>query len=563
MSWNLEQHILDHAFSVVNNLSIEFNKNEPKNQHFKLSIDTAQLIIKKNCKSQNDIDKIMTNFMNELIDHEHIFEESKGRSKTGKQVRRKIVFNFNEALIAYHNSGSDSINSNNYSVEPHLHILFDKKKKLGIGYYQLKEAIKEITLKHGLVFNFQEEVKEHDNSLKIKASNFTWYLKRSSDNNFLSKIKNKDKLILELDMFVQHYKNTGNLQYYIKGMRDFHQRLKTHNIDFIYDGKNIKESFPLYLSNKQKETLKILHQGSKEEIYHLLNDRSNKIARAFIEYQFGFNNIIIDEFMKRDYSPLKFEIDNNKLDFLITNKTLSSKNSYEKTINFCYKSDITQALSIARNEKELQEIMKNLGYKDFSYKQKTICNKRARVGFNFININNKKVTIYYSSLKLSASEIRAKLVENNKKFKEQQFDNFTSYLNEYIPPTKKSKSNEKFEKIYNFDTSFDLTNWYIEEAEKHVELKNKKTHILDFENKIFIKKQNMAEIEKNAVLLIDMTIAKGWDLNKLIVNGRREFKLAIKNEVLSRKNSKSHTQFEAENAKNTPVKFNKNAYVLN
>lgn len=563
MSWSLKKHILDHAFSVVNNLSLTFNENEPKNQHFTLSIDIAQLIVKKRIVSQNDIDKIMMNFMNDLVKHQHIFEESKGRSISGKQLRRKVIFNFDKALVAYHNSGSDSINSKNYSVEPHLHLLFDKTKKLGIGYHQLIVAINKISLKHGLIFNFQEEVKDSDKFLKTQASNFTWFTKRSSDSTFISKVNNRDKLITELDMFTQHYKNTANLQYYIKGMRDFQERLKFFNIDFLYNGLNLKEEFPLYLSSEQLDTLKTLHQGDREEIYGLLNDRSNKIARAFIEYQFGFNNIIMDELTKRNYSPLKFEIDIRKLDFKITHKKNTIKNSYEKTINFCYKSDMTQALSIARNEKELQEVMKSLGYKDFAYKQKTVANKRSKVGFTFTNINNKKVTVYYSSLKLSAGEVRTKLVKNSKTLQEPQFDTLNSFLNDYIPLVRKSKSNVKFEKIYNFDTSFDLTNWHIEEVDNHVELKNETTHIIDSENRIFVKKQNNDDITKNAQLLIDMAIAKGWDLEKLFVSGTEEFKLAIKNEISSRNNDGSNDLHEAKSTEIMTTQFNQDPYVLN
>lgn len=497
MGWNLKTHILGHAKSVANNLSIKFNENDPKNQHFTFSIDVSQLIIQKKCKSQNQIDEIMTSFMKDLANHEHIFEESKGRSKSGKQLRRKIVFNFIDALIAYHNSSSDSINSNNYSVEPHLHILFDKKKKLGICYYQIKKAINVVSIKYGLVFNFQEKVKEYDTSLRVKASNFSWFLKRSNDKDFLSKIENGDKLVLQIDMFVQHYKNTGNLQYYIKGMKDFQGRLKSLNIDFLYDGKNLKIEFPLYLSNEQKLTLKILYQGNKENIYNILNSRSNKIARAYLEYQFGFSSVVIEELIERGFYPFKFEIDSNRINYEIIRKNNSKNISYKKTINYCYKSDISQVLLIAKNKKEIQELMKRLGYINFTYKQKIICSKRIIVGFTFSNNNNKTIMVYYSSLKISACEIRAKLIENKKILKQSKLDNLKSFLNEYISPLKKSKSKVEFEKIYHFEISYNLTNWYIKEVEKDVDFKNDNTHIIDIENEVLTRQanDNLNEIE--------------------------------------------------------------------
>jgi hypothetical protein len=551
MSWNLKSHILDHAHSVVNNLSSSFNENNPKNQHFTLSIDISQLIINKNCASQKDIDNIMTNFMNDLVQHQHVFEESKGRSKTGKQLRRRIVFNFTNALVAYHNSGSDSTNTSNYTVEPHLHILFDKKKKLGIGYYQLKEAINKISKKHGLVFNFQEEVEKHNNSLQKSATNFTWFIKKSNNTTFRQKNNNSTKLVSEIDKFIQHYRNSKNLQYYIKGMKDFQARLRLLNLDFIYKGHNIKDTFPLFLSSSQKETMKILHQGNEDEIYMVLNDRSNKIGRAFFEHQFGFKNIIMEELMDRSFCPLKFKIDDNKITLNIDYKKTKDKNNYEKTLSFCYKSDLTQALQVARDEKELQLLMQQLGYSNFAYKQTTIAKKRSKVGFSFTNKHNKKVIVYYASMKLSASDIRAKLVENNKHDSQVHNNKPHSFLNAYIPLNTKSKTNLEFEEIYHFDTSFDLTNWYIKELNNHVELHSNTTKIIDRKNTISVHKYHNNDLKNNAKLLVDMAIAKGWDVDNLIVTGTEQFRLSISDELLLRKNKNDGTKTFLNNVETT------------
>jgi hypothetical protein len=280
MSWNLESHILDHAEKIINNLKPTFEPENPKNQHFTLSCDLSQLIVNHQAKNQKDIDLIMSNFMSDLAAHTHTFKESKGK-RNGKQIFREKEMNFRDALMAYHNSGSDSINSQNYEVLPHLHLLFDKSQKLGIGYYQLRKAIEEVSLKHNIVFNFQEEIKEKDNSLKMKVSSFSWSLKRSSDIDFLKKIANKG-LDNDLQNIKQHCLNTGNLQYYIKVMRDLQSRLKRLDVDYNFNGKNIKEEFPLFLSEKQKNDLKILHLGKdKKEIYRIISDRDNLIGRAF------------------------------------------------------------------------------------------------------------------------------------------------------------------------------------------------------------------------------------------------------------------------------------------
>lgn len=299
MQWNLKSHITDHSALTIDNLNLDFNESDSKNIHFTLSIDLCQLLINHNCKSQDDVDKLMKSFLKDLSNHSHTFEESKGKyiNKNNETIQRKRVvqFDFTNALLAYHNSSSDNINSKNYSVEPHIHILFDKKKRTGIAYYQLRSAIEKISNKYGLIFNFQEETASlKDNSLSLKNSNFSWFNKRASDMNFQKKVLNNTaKLNLEIEDVIKNYKNTENLQYYIKTMKDFSSRLKRQNLDFFYKGINLKDTFPLFLSDSQKSSLKILHQGSHEDIYNLISNREDKIARAYVESRYGFNNIII------------------------------------------------------------------------------------------------------------------------------------------------------------------------------------------------------------------------------------------------------------------------------
>ena len=68
--------------------------------------------------------------------------------------------------------------------------------------------------------------------------------------NFEKKVlNNAAKLNLEIDDVIKNYKNTNNLQYYIKTMRDFTSRLYRQNLDFFYKGVNLKDSFPLFLSD--------------------------------------------------------------------------------------------------------------------------------------------------------------------------------------------------------------------------------------------------------------------------------------------------------------------------
>ena len=69
MSWNLEDHILDHAALVSNNLPSYFNLADDKNIHFTFSVDKSQLIVNHNCKSQKDIDLVMNKFFEDLKEY--------------------------------------------------------------------------------------------------------------------------------------------------------------------------------------------------------------------------------------------------------------------------------------------------------------------------------------------------------------------------------------------------------------------------------------------------------------------------------------------------------------
>ncbi len=189
--------------------------------------------------------------------------------------------------------------------------------------------------------------------------------------------------------------------------------------------------------------------------------------------------------------------------------------------------------------------MINLGYTDFKYKQQTINNKRSRIGFTFINSIKKIVTINYSSFNLSSKDIRSKLVENSNKNIFYDIKDLKSAIKNYRPKSL-SKTNILFEEIYNFDTSYDLTKWYIKEnSTTHgIELFNETTHIVDSGNILIVKKHEPKDLIDNAILLIDMAIAKGWDLNEIEISGTDEFIECIENEIQTRRNGHDFTAID-------------------
>lgn len=292
MSWNLERHILDHAAITSNKLPSTFNLDDSKNIHFTFSVDKSQLIINHNCKNQKDIDQKMEAFFKDLVNFEYEFEESQGKSRP----KRKMTLDLSNMLFAYHNTDSDSINSKNYEVEPHFHLLipaklknkYGKSTKVGLGYLNLRRMVSEVAARHNLTFNFDENVNtESDKILKQKATKFTWFIKRVDDNYFKTSIEN-GTVNKYIEDFISQYKKTENIQYYIKGMTDFQQRLIRQNLDFYYESKNLRtEHFPLFLSQEQIKYLDIINTGDKELIKPLIEDRSNRLIRAYLEYNCG------------------------------------------------------------------------------------------------------------------------------------------------------------------------------------------------------------------------------------------------------------------------------------
>lgn len=532
---NLKTYILDHAESYINRLKPEFDETNPKNQHFTLSIDISQLIINKRVKSQEDIDKIISDFMHDLANHSHTFTESKGR-RNGKQIFREIEFHLRDALVAYHNTASDNINSQNYEVYPHLHILCDKSKKLGIGYYQLRKAINEVSQRHGLVFSLEEESKEKDNSLKRACTSFSWFVKKSTDSDFVKRVAG-DQFKKDLENIKKNYENTGNLQYYIKTMRDLRARLNKEQIDFTWKGKNLRKEFPLFLTDNQIADIKILHKGeNKKEIYRIMSERDNPIGRAFIEHNQGFKNIITNELEERGVTFHKIaELDFSRIDLKVERKEKKT-GDFQKSINFCYKEDFLKAVSLSKNEKEVQELMQNMGYANFKYKQKTINSKRQKVGFTFTNKNQKSVTVYFSNLKIDLKDIRATLKANNALKEEFERENVYSHLKNYKPKKAKKEDlkKEHFEEIYKFLPQHDVSKYYISETFESVKMYKKGAFIEDQGNKL-VTRSNTKNMDESIAIMIDIAKAKGWEYENIEIQGSKEFKEKVLQEIELRK----------------------------
>lgn len=539
MSWNLESHILDHAAITSNKLPSTFNLDDSKNIHFTFSVDKSQLIINHNCKNQKDMDQKMEAFFKDLVNFEYEFEESQGKSRP----KRKMTLDLSNMLFAYHNTDSDSINSKNYEVEPHFHLLipaklknkYGKSTKVGLGYLNLRRMVSEVAARHNLTFNFDENVNtESDKILKQKATKFTWFIKRVDDNYFKTSIEN-GTVNKYIEDFISQYKKTENIQYYIKGMTDFQQRLIRQNLDFYYEGKNLRtEHFPLFLSQEQIKYLDIINTGDKELIKPLIEDRSNRLIRAYLEYNCGFNNPIIRELENRGNIFKKLNLNLNDINVDIQKKT-DNKDKYRLSLNYHVLEDLKNIFKLCVNDKNFLELMNNIGYKNIKFKAKTVNKKRQRVGFSFEK-DNELYTVYFSNLNLTYQDFTGAYKSNSQKNILKDKINFESYeakINFYIPLKKKTYQEKIFYEIYNIVPEINLENYYIKKIEQgYIEFKNKKKdiHVTD-ENDRIKSSGTKKTLEENVALMINIAKAKNWNLSTLEITGTMDFKIEARRQI--------------------------------
>lgn len=539
MSWNLESHILDHAAITSNKLPSTFNLDDSKNIHFTFSVDKSQLIINHNCKNQKDIDQKMEAFFKDLVNFEYEFEESQGKSRP----KRKMTLDLSNILFAYHNTDSDSINSKNYEVEPHFHLLipaklknkYGKSTKVGLGYLNLRRMVSEVAARHNLTFNFDENVNtESDKILKQKATKFTWFIKRVDDNYFKTSIEN-DTVNKYIEDFISQYKKTENIQYYIKGMTNFQQRLIRQNLDFYYEGKNLRtEYFPLFLSQEQIKYLDIINTGDKELIKPLIEDRSNRLIRAYLEYNCEFNNPIIRELGNRGNIFKKIDLNLNDINVDIQKKT-DNKDKYRLSLNYHVLEDVKNIFKLCVNDKNFLELMNNIGYENIKFKAKTVNKKRQRVGFSFEK-DNELYTVYFSNLNLTYQDFTGAYKNNSQKdiLKDKiNFDSYEAKINFYIPLKKKTYQEKIFYEIYNIVPEINLENYYIKKIEQgYIEFKNKKKDIYVTDENDRIKSSGTKKtLEENIALMITIAKAKNWDLTTLDITGTMDFKIEARRQI--------------------------------
>ena len=408
MSFDINKHIKNHAY-----LYKQFNKHKSTDLHFKFSI----LDLYFYANSYQNIEKKLEEILEDLLkpttytikQKNGFYIDAQGNKKQ-KYANRNITIDLRKFLnaLAIHTEGSKK-----EYTQPHFHFLSKKNARLGLNYSLLKYHISKVLEKYNLKAHFDEINDYKYKNLANSVSKFFWQLKKQTDKEFEKYIaKNQNILTKYLDLLYEYARTSNRLDYFFKTMQILRKRLNKLNIDFEYNGHNIRYSYPIdfILDNKENKVVIDILQNKKYSQKDIKNYINNPILRDAVRYSLITKQgaYIISE-IKHNTNLL----DNFKVNKTLTNNYLKLLKKYLQTTKtktqlkeegkLEYISAFKKALEIAKNEKELREILKEKY--NFKFKKR----KGKTIGFEFDNT--------YLSIKdlgfKDISEIRQILMSNS------------------------------------------------------------------------------------------------------------------------------------------------------
>ena len=339
--WNIDKHIKNHAdyyFNKINGETIEngnyiydnsfalapigteaneendkFFANRRKFTHFVISFNLIDF------DNREEASRLLKMILEELKKYEIDVIEKNGvrRNKNGTVVQkyRKRKIKIGEWLLAgaIHTQGFDE----QWIVNPHIHLLFDKKKaKLGKNFYHLKNAIVDIKKRLKIKQKTSFEDKNISISRKFKSvmNARSWAIRKG---------KNLQKKTLELfeNDLIKYLGKSGNIEFVLKNYVLLNKKGKV--VYGFYPGKLEKEindflneaptpiieklcrKEEIYIKNRIDSPLRFFldNMGWKDEIIDIaIKHRTFDIKKVYEIEKYPFDNIIINE--KKDISEI-------------------------------------------------------------------------------------------------------------------------------------------------------------------------------------------------------------------------------------------------------------------
>jgi hypothetical protein len=539
MAFNMDTHIKDHAHTVIDGLQ----GGETDYVHFTCSIDTALMIV-QGFDTQEKIDRVFVDMLNEIVNMELKVVEKNGTytTKNGDRIQkyRNRIIKFEQLLAAYHNRHFDA----SKSVNPHLHFLGNKNIRLGKNFTYLKKALKKVAEKRGLVFHFDDRQKETGLSKMQEKTlkKMSWIMNEGNPSKIKSYVES-DKLAECLDLLNTHYSHTQNISYYLKIMNIVTQRLDEASIDFTYDEVNLRNEIYFLLTDRQVDVLDKLKCNKHVNLY-----MDEVFDREICKYAYGFRSSAFEILAER------FDISHIDMDKLTIHVNEGNRSKFYKSGEFydLVKDDVKYAVNHAMDEKSMKNILYEMGYEHVAIKTTKQKNgPRQKTGLTLTTAKKMKMVIPFSDLGLSWSEITYVMIKNKKKKSKKIEETQKSKINDY--KRRKSSIDEEFS-IYTYRKKRLLCIYYkeiknrldysiVRELAHRYEIQtselynittfsNNDTTIVDYHDKVVLKKGLSLQDNVSDMLLI--AEMKGWDLNKVKIEGSIEFVNEAKRQINKR-----------------------------
>ena len=415
---DLVKYLEGHAYDFYSTLP-EKSVNKNDYLHFTFSVKLPYFLI----NGYDEKDK-MPEILKDLL------KEAKYKVKDGKRVLkdgtikqkwaiRKINLDNLAMVWAIHLKDVD-----NNKTEPHIHFLLKKDARLGRDFSLLKTHIINTLIKHNLIPHFADEKSvKSDKLLQKRVKNFTWEIRKSTNEKLKETIKKPD-FIEKLELLWE-YALQGQLQYYAKTMLTLQKRLNYLKKDLHFKGQNLRHIIPVPINELEKKALEAIkkREFTQKKLKELENSKifddyyrycktndfkSSYILRLIKNNTNELKNLRKNETFIKNYEKVHKELLKEKIKNL-KEKYYTQEISQEQKLNIAQvlKNDLLQIAQKCKNEKELREKMQICGYEDFGFKK-----RQGKVIAYKFKLEGKDYTVKCRD-SLNISELRAILKENN------------------------------------------------------------------------------------------------------------------------------------------------------
>ncbi|WP_415407979.1 hypothetical protein ACLHDG_05450 [Sulfurovum sp. CS9] len=422
------QYNKDHAVYVIDNL----DNNGNTLIEFITSVDIA-ILIAAGYTTQNSINEVMIMISSELLKFEMTVREKNGinRKRNGEIIQKYTnrPIGLDKLLIAYHNQHIDA----SIPVNPHFHILADEKARLGKNFQYLRQALEQYALLFNIQFHFMMERRETGLSKKQQKviEKMAMTLQRGTEDE-KSTYLSDDKVYQALGSLDIHYAHSNNISYFLKQISILNKCLRDMNMDFEYQGINLKDEIYFYLTSSQYKKLMLLKTQQNVKL-----DLSDVLDREILKCAFDFESIVMNILKE------KFEIGEISQENLTYSMPSFAARKKQKALNNSdfYKyiqQDIRNVLSVATSFYRFKEMMRKMDYVDVKVKKKKV-NKHTRkeVAFKLQTKKHSDIEISFGDIGLSWSRI-LQIFENNRRRRKKE-KMIESRLRNYKKKTKEQE----------------------------------------------------------------------------------------------------------------------------